>query len=115
MKKIKFYQCPTCGNLLTATGSADLSCCGRLLAPLVAQPADEAHKVTIEEVEDDLYVTFAHEMRKTHYLSFFAYATCDRVLLMKLYPEQSGEVRFQKKAGATLYYGCNQHGLFLCK
>ena len=28
MKRIKFYQCPECGNILTATGSAALSCCG---------------------------------------------------------------------------------------
>ena len=28
MKRVKFYVCPTCGNVLTATGEAEVSCCG---------------------------------------------------------------------------------------
>lgn len=33
MKRIKFYQCPECGNILTATGKAELSCCGCTESP----------------------------------------------------------------------------------
>ena len=29
MKKIKFYVCPQCNNLITATGDAGISCCGK--------------------------------------------------------------------------------------
>lgn len=29
MRKLKFYVCPSCGNVLTAMGEAELSCCGR--------------------------------------------------------------------------------------
>lgn len=113
MKKVKFYVCSNCGNTLTATGDAEVSCCGRKLVPLVPNLADEIHKLTVEEVENDFYVTFTHEMSKTHYISFIAYVTCDRALLIKLYPEQNGEVRFPKMYGRKIYYCCNQHGLWV--
>lgn len=29
MKKLNFYVCPICGNLLTSTGEASVSCCGK--------------------------------------------------------------------------------------
>ncbi|MFA9466700.1 MAG: helix-turn-helix domain-containing protein [Velocimicrobium sp.] len=113
MKKVKFYVCSNCGNTLTSTGEAEVSCCGRKLVPLVPNLADEIHKLTVEEVENDFYVTFTHEMSKTHYISFIAYVTCDRALLIKLYPEQNGEVRFSKMYGGKIYYCCNQHGLWV--
>ncbi len=113
MKKIKFYVCSNCGNILTATGETEVSCCGRKLVPLVPKPADEIHKLTIEEVEDDFYITFTHEMSKKHYISFIAYINCDRVLLIRLYPEQNGEVRFPKMYGGKIYFCCNQHGLWV--
>lgn len=99
MKRIKFYVCPTCGNIMTSTGEADISCCGRKLMPMIPKPSDENHCLTIETVEDDYYITFSHEMSKTHYLNFIAYVGSDRILLVKLYPEQSGEVRFPKLYG----------------
>lgn len=113
MKKIKFYVCPNCGNVMTATGEAELSCCGRKLTPLVAKPSDEAHHINIEIIEDDYYITFDHEMSKSHYISFVAYVSYDRVLLVKLYPEQSGEVRIPMMRGGKIYIGCNQHGLWV--
>ncbi len=65
------------------------------IAPYTAD-GDEAHHVTVETVEDDFYLTFSHEMRKDHYFNFVAYVDYDRVLLIRLYPEQGGEVRFPK-------------------
>ena len=66
----------------------------------------------MEEIEDDWYVTFSHPMEKDHYIRFAAYVSYDRILLIKLYPEQGGEVRFPRMHGGTLYLCCNQHGLF---
>ena len=34
MKKLKFYACPLCGNILTAEGEAAIYCCGKKLSPL---------------------------------------------------------------------------------
>lgn len=113
MKRMKFYMCPTCGNLLTATGEAELSCCGRKLSALTPKPSDEAHRLRVETVEDDYFITFDHEMRKSHYLNFIAYVNDHQMMFIKLYPEQGGEVRFPQLHGGKLYYGCSQHGLWV--
>ncbi|MBB2182176.1 helix-turn-helix domain-containing protein [Lachnospiraceae bacterium MD1] len=115
MKKIRFYICNTCGNIITSTSDAELSCCGRKLSPLIAKPSDDIHNINVEINEDDYYITFSHEMSKTHYINFVAYVNYDRVLLIKLYPEQNGEVRIPRMGGGKLYFSCNQHGLWAHK
>jgi len=115
MKKIKFYVCANCGNILTALGDAEISCCGRKLSPLVAKPHDDIHQLKIEEIEEDYYITFSHEMTKKHYISFVAYVTYDRFLLVKLYPEQGGEVRFPKMNDGIILFYCTEHGLWSAK
>lgn len=112
MKKAKFYACPNCGNILCSTGEAEISCCGRKLAALKAKPEDENHSIAVSEIELDYYVTIDHAMSKSHFISFAAFMAYDRVLLMKLYPEQNAELRFPKTDGNTLYVYCNQHGLW---
>lgn len=113
MKKLKFYVCPSCGSLVTATGEAEISCCGRKLPALNPQPADEDHRLHTELVEDDCYITFSHPMEKDHYINFVACVTYDRVLLVHLYPEQGGEVRLPQLRRGKLYFCCNRHGLFV--
>lgn len=116
MKRIKFYVCPDCGNVLTATGGGELHCCGRRLEPLKAQAADEIHTVAVQEIEEDWYVTFDHPMKKDHFFRFAAYVTVDRVLLVRLYPEQGGEFRIpQIRGGGKLYLCCSRDGLFEAK
>lgn len=111
MKKLKFYVCPDCGSVLFALGDAEISCCGRRLKELAVQPADAGHAMNVEVVEDDYYLTWQHEMSKQHYLGFVAYVTYDRVLLIRLYPEQAAEVRFPKRQRGELYFYCSRHGL----
>lgn len=115
MKKFKFYRCPLCGNILTATGEAAVGCCGKPLAALIARPADEMHAVTTQPVEDEHYLTFAHPMTKEHYLCFVAIVGYSRVVLERLYPEQTAAVRLPRVPGGTLYFYCSEHGLFYKK
>lgn len=115
MKRVKFYVCPMCQNILTATGDGEISCCGRRLEPLKDRPADEAHGLHAEVIEDDYYITFDHQMSKEHFLSFFAYVDYDRVTLIRLYPEQGGEVRFPKQGRGRLLFCCSKDGLFSWK
>lgn len=112
MKRTKFYVCPDCGNVLTATGGAEVHCCGRALESLRPQRVDGPHAAQVQEVEEDWYVTFSHPMEKGHFIRFAAYVAPDRVLLVRLYPEQGGEVRIPRMWGGRLYLCCNQHGLF---
>ena len=112
LRRCKFYVCPICGNILYSTGNAVVSCCGVTLPPLEAEDADEDHTVTVENVEDEHFITVHHPMTKEHFISFVAYVTCDRVQFVKLYPEGEAQTRLQMRGLGTLYYYCNRHGLY---
>ena len=112
MKKLKFYVCPQCKNLLTATGEANISCCGKRLESLVARKADESHRLQIEPQDGEMYVSSQHEMTKTHYISFAAYVTGDKAFIVKQYPEWNLQFWFHKYNHGFLYFHCSSHGLF---
>ena len=114
MRRGRLYVCPVCGNVLHAAGETLVSCCGITLPPLDAEEPDEAHELTVEDIEHELYVSSAHPMSKTHYLSFAAYCTDDRFELVRFYPEGNAEARFFRRGRGLLYWYCNRHGLF-CK
>lgn len=86
MLRSRFYVCPLCGNILHTTGDAVISCCGITLPPLESEETDGEHWFTMEKVEDEYFLTVNHEMTKTHYISFAAYITSDRLQLVKFYP-----------------------------
>lgn len=112
---IRFYVCMVCGNILVSTGEASISCCGRELRPLEPVPYTEEHKINVEEIDTDYYVTLQHDMTKEHYISFAAWVHNDRVLLNRLYPEQSAEFRLPiMRSGGNLYLYCTKHGLQKC-
>ncbi len=111
MLRSKFYVCPICGNIIHTTGDAVISCCGITLPSLEAEDADEAHGITVEKVEDEHFITVNHEMTKTHFISFIAYLTTDRIQFVKFYPEGNPETRFQLRGRGYLYIFCNKHGL----
>lgn len=111
--KVRFYVCPSCGNILVSTGSASIFCCGRKLERIMPADTDAAPKITIEEIDADYFVTVDHPMTKGHYLSFVAYVKSDRIFLNRLYPEQSPTCRFPVTAGGKLYVYCIKHGLMV--
>ena len=112
MLRCKFHVCPLCGNIIHSTGNALISCCGITLPPLEPEEADESHAVTMEHVEDEHFITVHHPMTKDHFISFLAFVTCDRIQLVKLYPEGNAETRLQLRGMGYLYWYCNRHGLF---
>lgn len=109
--KVKFYVCSACGNILFSTGSASIFCCGRKVEPQVASPSAASPEIRIEEIDADYFITLNHPMSKIHYISFVALVKSDRVLLNRLYPEQSPTTRFPLMGGARLYVYCVQDGL----
>ena len=111
MLRVKFYVCPVCGNIIHSTGDAVISCCGITLPPLAAEEEDKSHEIKINKVEDEHFISVEHEMSKSHYISFAAFVTSDRVQLVKFYPEGNAETRFQLRGHGNLYIYCNKHGL----
>ena len=112
MLRTKLYVCPICGNVISATGEAVISCCGSTLPVLEAEPADEMHAINVEQVEDEYYVTIHHDMTKDHYISFIVSVSDNGMNLVKLYPEGNAETRFKRNRTKKLYCYCNKHGLF---
>lgn len=112
MKRMKFHVCPICGNIITSTGEAVVSCCGIVLPPLEPETEDEKHHLSLEKVEDEYYVTISHEMSKKHYISFIASIKDDGCEIKKLYAEGNAEARFKISRTKYLLYYCNVHGLF---
>ena len=115
MLRTKFYVCPVCGNIMHTVGDAVISCCGITLPPLEAEVPDEDHKVNVEYIEDEYYITVNHDMTRQHFISFAACITSDRVQLVKLYPEGNAETRFQRRGRGLIYIYCNKHGLMKIK
>ena len=101
--------------MIHATGEGAFSCCGIGLPVQEAETSEEDHEISVEQIENDYYVTLEHPMTKEHYLSFMAYVTSDRVQLVKLYPEQSPAARFSRVGHGVFYVYCNRHGLYTRK
>src|SRR5690606_12641488 len=58
--KVRFYVCPTCGNILVSTGSASIFCCGRKLEHILPMNSSDTIKITVEEIDTDYFITFDH-------------------------------------------------------
>ena len=112
MKRMKFYRCGHCGNVFWSTGGGEISCCGRKLEALQAQSADEMHDIKVEEIDNEYYISFDHEMKKEHHITFAALVSWDRVTVVRLYAEQAAEVRMPRQRRGELYLCCSEHGLF---
>ena len=112
MRRSHFYVCPVCGNILHSMGQAAVSCHGIVLPPLEAEEPDAAHTMAVEAVEDEYFVSVRHEMSRTHYISFLAAVSDDRLQLIRLYPEGNAEARIQRRGVQTIYACCNRDGLF---
>lgn len=111
MKKTKYYYCPACGQIAAATGNAEISCCGRRLEAMTPAKSDEAHALSIEQVEDEWYLTTGHPMTREHYITFIAFATGDRITLVRQYPEWDLQQRIPKRHGLLIWH-CSEHGLY---
>lgn len=112
MKKMHFYVCPVCGNIVTSVGQGTFSCCGITLFETEPEVCDDNHAICFENMDGEYYVTMDHPMSKKHYISFIAYVTSSGCEIVKLYPEQDVSVRFRRNGHGMIYAYCNRHGMF---
>lgn len=111
MLKSKFSVCPICGNIIHTMGENVNSCCGISLPILEAETENDKHIINCEVIENEFFISVAHDMSKEHYISFIAYVTNDRCEIVKLYPEQNAEARFFRRGKGIIYIYCNKDGL----
>lgn len=112
LKKSTLYVCPICGNVIISTGNGTFSCCGVTLPVLETENEDDNHLISVKSIDNEYYISIDHTMSKDHYISFVLYVTTNRYQLIKLYPEQMAEGRFNIMGHGFIYAYCNVHGLF---
>ena len=112
MTKSKFYVCPICGNVIHCMGEAVINCHGVLMTAAEPEDVDENHKISVERIEDEYYVRIEHEMTKSHYISFIAAVSSDRIQMVTLYPEGNAEARFKISGVKRILFYCNRDGMF---
>ena len=112
IKNVKFYVCPICGNIITSVGEAVVCCCGVNLPPLELESNCNNHIMTVENIEDEIYLHSDHPMTKEHYISFIAVIRDNMCELIKLYPEGNCEARVRFGRIKHIYFYCNRDGLF---
>ncbi len=111
MKKMKFYVCEDCGNIITATSEAAISCCGKKLSPLTPRAAEENEMLKIENIDGNLYISSDHPMTKEHYISFVAYTVDSTAMIFKQYPEWNLQATLPLFRMGKLVWYCNKCGL----
>ena len=112
MYKSRFCVCPVCGNVIASVGEALVMCCGITLPPMEAEEPDEEHRISVEKIEDEYFVSVDHPMTKDHYISFIAAVSDSGIQLSKMYPESNAETRFRTSLVRYIYAYCNRHGLY---
>ncbi len=112
MLKSLFYVCPVCGNVIHSTGDLSVCCHGVQLMPEPAEEADDNHRILLERVEDEYYVSVEHDMTKSHFISFVAALSSEGIQMIKLYPEGAPAARVKIRGVKKIYCYCNRDGLF---
>ena len=111
MKKLKFYVCRECRNIITATSETTVSCCGSKLQALEPRKAEENEKLNIEDIGGELYISSVHSMTKEHYISFVVYQSDSRFMMFKQYPEWNVQFTMPIYRTGRLVWYCTQCGL----
>lgn len=111
MKKLKFYVCKECGNIITSTADASITCCGSKLSAEKPRKATEGEMLKVEEVGGELFVSSTHEMTKEHYISIVAYVNGNMAILCKQYPEWNLQANLPLCRSGKLVWYCNRCGL----
>lgn len=111
LRRMRFYACPDCGNLLFSLEGAEVSCCGRKLPALTPRRAGEGECLSVTLSDGDWYVAATHPMTREHYVSCLLFLTGDTLLLRKLYPQWDLSARLPYFPRGTLLWYDTRDGL----
>lgn len=112
MNRIKFYRCPTCGNLITSVKEIEISCCGNKLAFAEAHQTNDAKYIPIIKDFDGQYsVSFNHPMTKDDYIAHIITVQYDKIMVVNLFAEQEAVVTLPQIAGLHMFLITSRDGL----
>lgn len=92
LKKMVFFACPKCGNVVFALKNSEVCCCGRRLKPLPSSKAKPGEALAVIRDGDELLISSDHPMTRSDYISFIALVSSDTCLIRKLYPEWTPDI-----------------------
>ncbi len=124
MKKLVFYRCKVCGNIVIklVDKGVPIMCCGQLMEeinPLANDGATEKHLpvVTINSKNVSVKVgEIAHPMTEEHYISHIIALTDRGYYVKTLSPNDQPQAEFVLVGDEKLqavYSLCNLHGLWV--
>ena len=112
MNHLKFYKCPTCGNLVTSIKSVELSCFGNKLSPVSAQTrSDPEYQPVIQEFDGQYSIKFNHPMTKSDYISQVIVVRYDQIMTVNLYAESEAIITIPQVRGIRLFVITNKSEL----
>lgn len=111
MKKLKFYVCSKCGNLITAASEASVTCCGDRLTAAEPRKAEPHDMLTVEDMGGEWFVSSSHSMTKEDYISFVAYVSDSSAMIFRQYPEWDLQVTIPRYRSGRLLWYSNKEGL----
>ena len=111
MKKLRFYVCRDCGNIITSASDAAVTCCGNKLSALEPKKADEAQQLKVEDTGGEWYITSDHEMTKEHHISFVSYLNDSTMMMFRQYPEWGIDIHIPMYRSGRLVWYCTECGL----
>lgn len=111
MKKLRFYVCKECGNVITSTSDASVTCCGSRLTPLEPRKAEDNERLNVEDIGGEWYISADHPMTKEHYISFAAYQSDSSFMMFRQYPEWNVQFTMPMYRSGRLVWYCTQCGL----
>lgn len=104
MNYLKFYRCPTCGNLVTSIKDIEISCCGNILNPVSSKISkEEKYRPIIREFDGQYSVSFNHPMTKDDYISNVIIVQYNQIMSINLFAEQEAIVTLPQVAGIHMY------------
>ena len=110
MKKMNIYYCRKCSNITLSTSSISAFCCSEKLEKLKLSKPD--FRVKAEISDSDLFIGIEHEMTKENYIAAVILLKDDLMIMKRLYPEGSSEVRLPFKKRAILKIIDNHENLY---
>lgn len=111
MKKMKFYVCRECGNIITSASEAAVTCCGSKLSALEPVKAEESQMLKVEDIGGEWFVSSDHPMTKEHYITFAAYVSDSCVMMFRQYPEWNLQFTLPMYRTGRLIWHCTKCGL----
>lgn len=113
MNRLKFYRCPSCGNLITSVKEVEISCCGNKLNYVKAcQTQDPKYQPIISEFDGRYLISFNHPMTKDDYIANLITVQYDRLIVTNLFAEQEAVVTLPQIGGLRMFVITNKGELF---